>query len=128
MSQHTALGQTGELLARAYFERNGYRIISLNTKFQGDFTVVNTATGEVIRIEVKTAKANRKTNIAQFCAFRDGRTDTRHSDLTVMIGVDTLGLVHWYFVPSCEITAKTVKINLWHWSKNKYNNFRKLAA
>lgn len=93
------LGNAGERLAIALFKDNGFLAEKESEKFKGDIRVVSPTTGEVIKVEVKTArKAENGRERWQFCLNRDGMTSCLYSDFCLLFAV-LRGGVAAYLVP-----------------------------
>lgn len=96
---HQGLGEMAETYVLHWFRFNGF--IARHTaqrKHQGDVTITDTSTGEIIRIELKAARPSTDGNW-HFCMRKKGKTSAYHSDFVVMLAVDDYHKIYRYIVP-----------------------------
>lgn len=103
--RHTrAFGFIGEELVKRMLKARGYKVRRQHRHYAGDLRAV-TPDGEIINVEVKTARAGVEGNY-QFCLYRrlDQRvcTDARHSDVIVLLCVTTAGQIVPFVVPAAQ--------------------------
>ena len=104
-SKPQALGVHGEQVATELFKQNGYRVLRPGIK-SGDLLVVHLETGEVNKIEVKTARRNGQGRW-QFNMRKKGHTDARYSDYILLMAVIVSGRVVAFLIPSVEVSARS---------------------
>lgn len=82
--RHT-LGSLGEITVHKALEAAGYQVRA-GRRSEGDLHVTDRPTGQVLRVEVKTAlrSSDRKWRFTLWVA---GRTDYRHSDVVILLAV-----------------------------------------
>lgn len=99
------LGVSGEFYALRQFEALGYKVEYAQTKKQGDLKVVDMTTGQIVKVEIKTARKGRNLNY-QVCLKKKGKTDVAHSDLVVIQLVLGTGEVVPFFIPAPLLADK----------------------
>lgn len=115
-ANHRALGMLGEYHAREKLREAGYLVEFVTARKVGDLRVVNPQTGEIVRVEVKTARSGND-GMWQFCLSRTNKTGSDktncgNADITILqCVVGKAGLVVAYAIPS-KILAGMRKINL----------------
>jgi hypothetical protein len=101
------MGMAGEEYAKSQLMRMGYVVTYPTEKKQGDLRVKDPATGEVVRVEIKTARRGK--DGWQFCLNRwDGtrsKTDCTQTDITILQLVGDSGLVMTYAIPSALLAG-----------------------
>lgn len=82
----TATGALGEQYVAAALERQGWAVAFQHCNKQGDLKAFNPDTGEIVRIEVKTARRNAR---GQWCfnLFKRGKTSVLHADVVVLLAI-----------------------------------------
>lgn len=82
------LGYAGEMTAARLLTESGYRVVR-SFRHEGDLKAQNTHTGEIFRIEVKTAMrgADGKWRFLLYKRSRFGVTDYRNSDIVLLLAV-----------------------------------------
>lgn len=104
MSKHgrKRTGMLGEAIAAKMLERGGYDVtFTEEGTFCGDLRVVDKQTGQVTKVECKTARraVDGKWRFT-LTSTGTGRTDYRHSDVVVLIAVhDVTGTVTPFVIP-----------------------------
>lgn len=123
-SKPQTLGVHGEQVAMALFEKNGYRVLRPGIK-SGDLLVVHLETGEVNKIEVKTARRN-SAGRWQFNLRKKGKTDSRYSDYVLLMAVIVSGRVVPFLIPSEEVSARSQVTLFSHPDRynGKYSDYR----
>lgn len=98
-----AVGVAGEQWAAAALERAGYYVSFTCQRAPGDLRVLCPDTGEIIRIEVKTARRTRR-KVWQFNLYRKLHdrvcTDAQKSDFVVLLAVHPSGRITPFVLPA----------------------------
>jgi hypothetical protein len=96
---HREIGAVGERWLCETLERQGYRVAygQLGKK-EGDLRVIDVITGEVLKIEVKTAR-QCKDGKWRFTLAKDGHTDHQHADMVALLAVMASGRVIPFVMP-----------------------------
>ncbi|MCU0481684.1 MAG: hypothetical protein MUE54_10810 [Anaerolineae bacterium] len=102
MALNILMGKAGEAYAEKQFMDMGYKVTYPTEYKQGDLRVVDVTTGEIVRVEVKTARRGQNGRW-QVCFRKGKKTDCHHADLVVMQLVLDSGQVIPYFIPSSDI-------------------------
>ena len=102
MSRHV-FGNAGEAWAYAEFERAGYQVARVRQGDQrGDLRVVDMESGEVWRIEVKSARRDKRGHW-QVCLKRQIKarvcTDSAHSDYVLLLLFPKVGAPTPFLIP-----------------------------
>jgi alkylation response protein AidB-like acyl-CoA dehydrogenase len=94
-----AVGALGERLAAALLEKAGY-VVSFTQPGQqrGDLVAIQPGTGEMIFVEVKTARRGRDGKW-RFTLRKRGCTDHRHADVVILLAVLKSGRPVPFVVP-----------------------------
>lgn len=103
---HREIGAVGERWLKEALERQGYRVAygHMGSK-NGDLAVVDVTTGEVRKIEVKTAREGRDGKW-RFTLFKAGHADHRHADMVVLLAVMASGRVVPFVMPVEAVAAQ----------------------
>lgn len=99
---HNEIGTHGEQYVERLFREAGYIVRNCSkTHFSGDLCIVDPATGETFKIEVKTARQDNR-GCYGFCTRKAGMTDCSYSDFVALLCIDKHGNHFTYLVPvSC---------------------------
>lgn len=83
--RRSALGWMGEVTVSQQLQAAGYHV-QPGRAGEGDLRAIDTRTGQILRIEVKTAlqSIDRKW---RFLLWKPGHTDYRHSDVVILLAV-----------------------------------------
>lgn len=114
--KRTAVGFYGEQVAAALFERSGYETVFVShlKDKRGDLRVVDTATGECWRIEVKTARRGAG-GLYQFCLRRRGGRPScsiDHADYVLLVAaLPKSGLTVQFLIPVADIAPTQKQIS-----------------
>lgn len=93
-----AVGMYGEHTAAALLERSGYHVSHTQPgEHRGDLLVVNRETGELITVEVKTARW--RSERYGFCLRRGTKTDVRYADVLMLLFALKTGHVVPFVIP-----------------------------
>lgn len=97
------IGNAGEAWAYAEFERAGYAVARTNRGDQrGDLRVLDTDTGEVWRVEVKSARRTKGKHW-EVCLRRQIKarvcTDISHSDMVLILAFPRIGAPVPFLIP-----------------------------
>lgn len=103
---HNRLGLLGEKEIADLFTKAGYKVEK--DDFGSDLVVVNRPTGELLRVEVKTAR--KTTKGFQFCLRKSGHTTVDISDLIVLLCVNPSGRVRTYCMRPCECQSLKITV------------------
>lgn len=93
------IGALGELHAARLLEESGYQVSFTRLHEQrGDLRAIDCKTGQIFRIEVKTARCciDHKW---RFTLYIPGRTDHRHSDVVMLLAIIESGRFISFVVP-----------------------------
>lgn len=109
--KRTAFGTLGEKWAALELERAGYSVgfAKINQK-RGDLRVVNPITGEIIRVEIKTARQGR-CGRWQFNLVKNHHTSIKHADVVILLAVLKSGRPVHFIIPVQQI-SNTKKITI----------------
>lgn len=105
------VGHLGELAAVLLLERAGYKVHIPETRTTGDLHAINPNTGELIRVEVKTARRG-KDRKWRFTLLKidpnDGspQTDHRYSDIVLLLAVTLSGALVPFVIPVQAVAAR----------------------
>lgn len=98
-----AIGLMGELIAKRLFESACYSVVTPQPKqHRGDLVVTDTFTGEMLKIEVKTARRG-KDGKWRFTLWKKNHTDHRDADYVVLLPVLKSGRVVPFVIPVSEL-------------------------
>lgn len=105
---HRAIGELGECIARLLLEKSGYMVITTRIgQKRGDLVAINRDTGEVFKIDVKTARRG-KSGKWTFTLFKSrGHTDYRLSDFVLLLPVLKSGAVVPFVVPRSALGERS---------------------
>ncbi|HEX2618581.1 MAG TPA: hypothetical protein VHL11_00505 [Phototrophicaceae bacterium] len=95
------MGRLGELYAAYLFRKSGY--IPIRQR-QTDLIVINPATGESLRVEVKTARRPDGKYVFQIW---NHTTDYRHSDRLLLLAVQKSGYPVVFVTPTDAFTFRS---------------------
>lgn len=126
LSEHVLTGNFGEDYVYRLLVNSGYIVRrTSNFAFSGDLEVIDPSTGEIFKIEVKTANQSHK-NRFSFCLRKTGKTDCTYSDFVILVCIDTEGKIYLYCAHcSCFGGAQLVTISSHPANyKGKYATFR----
>lgn len=104
-----AVGALGERWAALELERAGYRVSFTHRDGRGDLLVTNPETGEIKRVEIKTARAGQDGRW-QFNMVKKGHCDYRHADVVILLPVLKSGRPVPYIVPIEAISSNRLCI------------------
>lgn len=108
-------GFAGEYFARHTLQRAGYVVTIPTEKKRGDLRVTDIFTGEVWKVEVKTARRRpdgRWSFQLKVKCGKGNRTDYRHSDYVMLLAVIGGGKVASYLIPVSKLgNRNTVTIS-----------------
>lgn len=107
-----SVGLYGETWAAAALERAGYVVSRAKEgDKRGDLCAVDTSTGEMIRVEVKTSRRGSD-GIYRFCIERriGARvcTSAHHSDFLILLAVTKTGTVYPFVIPVTDGLPKHI--------------------
>lgn len=102
---HVKVGRGGEAYAQQQFEQAGYRVDSPPEKKQGDLRVIDKATGEIFKVEVKTSRRG-KSGHWQVCINKDKKTRATHADFVVIQLVLGEMRVVTFIIPAWVLASK----------------------
>lgn len=108
--RHT-LGYAGEMTAARLLTEAGYRVVKA-FRYEGDLKAQNRQTGELFRVEVKTAMrgGDGKWRFLLFKKSRFGVTDYRHSDIVILLAVVEAFQVVPFVVPVESLGRNRVQL------------------
>lgn len=93
-----SLGAWGENVARNLLVRSGYAVQPSPYGYPGDLLVKHRLTGELIILEVKTARRCSDGKY-RFTLWKDGHTDHRKADAVILLPVLESGRVVPFVIP-----------------------------
>lgn len=99
------IGTWGKLTVYQRLEKAGWLVSFCHCEKRGDLRATNPLTGEVLYIEVKTARQGRDKKW-RFTLVKDGCTDYRDSDKVVLLAVLKSGDVVPFIIPVSEIPSR----------------------
>lgn len=103
-SPHTKItGYIGEEIAIELLKQNGWHACRRKYRKGGDLIAFNKDTGEVLKIEVKTAKKSK--NGYQFClkkSDRHGMTDCKYADVVLLLCITPAIAIIPFVMPPIE--------------------------
>jgi Holliday junction resolvase-like predicted endonuclease len=103
-TRRRAVGAAGELFVKALLERHGYIVKPTDhNSCQGDLIAIDSRTGEIWKIEVKTSRKN-KDGKWRFKLYKAGHTDHKNADIVFLVAVMPSGRCVCFVVP-VEILA-----------------------
>lgn len=120
-------GRLGEYLVRAILASQGYGVKFPEKKCQGDLHATDLTTGEIIKLEVKTATRTARGDYQAILHKSDkyGGTDCHHADIVILVCVTNSGSMTFFVVPADEIKTKSLTITgNPHEYRGKYSQFR----
>src|SRR3972149_4905962 len=98
-SKRKAVGTMGEITIARMLECSGYDVSFTHPgEKRGDICAVSRSTGEIMRIEVKTARRATDGKY-RFTLFKKGHTDYRDSDVVILLPVLKSGRVVPFVLP-----------------------------
>lgn len=98
-----AIGLMGEMIAKRLFESACYSVITPQAgQHRGDLVVTDISTGEMLKIEVKTARRG-KDGKWRFTLWKKNHTNHRDSDYVVLLPVLKSGRVIPFVIPVSEL-------------------------
>lgn len=102
-------GYLGELLVLEALKKTRWRAYQPKAHKIGDLVITDTSTGEILKVEVKTARRDKKGRW-QFCLNKNdkhGVTSIAHSDVVILLAIDNLNRVFPYVIPSSFFESRT---------------------
>lgn len=100
-----AIGTLGEMTAARLLTDAGYDVSFTHYEKRGDLRVVCHQTGQIWRVEVKTARRG-KDKKWRFTLVKDGCTDHRDSDVVILLAVRAAGHCVVFVIPTADIAAR----------------------
>lgn len=101
----SGIGALGERYVGAALEKQGWQVSYQHCNKQGDLRAWNPETGEIVRIEVKTARRNADGNWC-FNLFKKGKTSVLHADVVILLAVLKSGRPVPFIVPVTAIANR----------------------
>jgi len=103
---HNRLGAQGEIEIAAMLTEAGYKV---RPGYDGcDLVVVNKETGEMLHLEVKTARKTAKG--FQFCLRKRDHTSVDLSDAIILVCVYSSGRIKTYCAKPCELPHQKMTV------------------
>lgn len=94
-----AIGTMGEITVARMLELSGYEVSFTHVRERrGDLRVYDIQSGEIVRVEVKTARRS-KDGKYRFTLFKKGCTDYRDADVVVLLPVLKSGRTVPFVIP-----------------------------
>lgn len=117
--QAKAVGSYGESIAYDLLTRGGYLVSYTHEgEKRGDLRAVDAETGEVIRVEVKTARRGKNGNFKFSLERRNTArvmTSARHSDFVILLAVTKQGTAYPFVIPVDALgTVTNIEISSGH--------------
>ena len=101
-----SVGIVGEQIAARMFEEAGYGVVPCrNRSRRGDLLVIDQHTGEIFRVEVKTARL-AKDNRYHFTLVKSGRTDYHDAQFVLLLALSPTGYPVPFLIPVADIPAR----------------------
>lgn len=105
-SHNTHFGDYGENTVKCILEHSGYIVEkTAKLRFQGDLRTICPQTGEIHRIEVKSAQQTGKRY--RFCLYKRNHTSHLNSEFVFLVAIDRYGNEFYYCIPRHEILSVT---------------------
>lgn len=102
-ARRKALGSAGEMWVAGELSRSNWSVsFTKSGEHRGDLRAVHPVTGEILKIEVKTARQGRDKKW-RFTLVKHGCTDYRHSDVLVLLCALAAGDVVAYVMRTDDI-------------------------
>lgn len=102
-----AIGTMGEIAVARMLESSGYDVSLAHVgEKRGDLRAVSRSTGEIWRVEVKTAR-RAKDGKYRFTLFKKGCTDYRDADFVVLLPVLKSGRVVPFVIPVSKLGERS---------------------
>lgn len=121
-SAHYDIGFYGEKVAQALFQDAGFKAWKPNSCHGVDLHVVDKKTGELVTVEVKTARMSERLKSWQFCLNKPKNCSSCNSAYVLLILIAEKG-IFTYLIPS-SFFGKTKSFTISH--PDKYRG--KIAA
>jgi hypothetical protein len=107
---HTSIGHYGEQYADKLLTDSGYFVQNCASMLHnGDLRVLDTQTGEILQIEVKTAFADHN-NRYGFCLRKKNHTSITYSDFCMLICIDKHCNHYIYIIPCGLLNSQFLRI------------------
>ncbi len=105
-ASHKTLGAIGESMAILRLRSAGYHVTMPGRYHQGDLHVVDTGTGKVSRVEVKTARRaiDKRWHFTLYKQSKDGQTDHKLSDFVILIALSERPV--YFIVPTAILKGQ----------------------
>lgn len=105
-SHNTAFGDYGENMAKRVLEDSGYIVENqAKSAFQGDLWTKCIQTGEITKIEVKSASQSH--GKYRFCLYKRGHTSHLYCAFVFLVAIDSYGKEFYYLIPHFELSSVT---------------------
>ena len=99
------VGAGGEAHAHVMLEKAGYVVTYPTERKQGDLKVTDKATGQILKVEVKTSREGRDGKW-QVSLNRGAKTSVRHADVVIIQLVMRSGRVVVFIIPAWIVATK----------------------
>lgn len=103
-------GYLGEILILELLKDTRWRAYQPRAHHIGDLVVTDTSTGEILKVEVKTARRGTYQGRWQFLLRKHdqhGVTDISHSDIVILLAIDDNNRIYPYVIPSKFMEQRT---------------------
>lgn len=111
LHSHNDIGCHGEKYAAQLFRDAGYIVRNCShERHSGDICIVDPVTGELLKIEVKTAIESHRGRYG-FCLIKAGHTSIKHSDFVLLLCIDKHGKHYSYLIPTELIFSQHLTIS-----------------
>lgn len=112
--KHTkALGWIGEQMVMELLPKDRFIVYKPRKHQCGDLHLTHRATGEFVKLEIKTSRVNKRHKF-EFRLRKDdqhGKTDVSHADLVLLMCIYESGLTWFYLIPVSDLgQQKTITI------------------
>lgn len=97
-------------------------LLGFNVSYTGDQKGYDILLNGNTRIEIKSARKNKRKNYWQFCLTKRGHCNVNNSDVVVFLLIGKYGRVDVYMIPT-ELLAGQKQIKL-HANSSKWTEYR----
>lgn len=113
--KHTKhLGWLGEQIVKELIPASRFSVYKPKARYAGDLWLTDRRTGELLKVEVKTAQMNKRSRFEFKLRKNDkhGVTDISHADAVIFFCIHPSGLFWFYFIPVSALGANQKSLTL----------------
>ncbi len=105
-----AVGIVGEQMAVKLFEQAGYGVVHCrNRSRRGDLLAIDKYTGEIFRIEVKTARLGKDKQY-RFTLVKSGCTDYHDAQYLLLLPLSPTGYPVPFLIPVSDVHQRAIRM------------------